>query len=57
MVLYGMTVDYRKNTVNINMKKEILLLMFSVIEKHYFKSANIFISNSSRIYLNIRQTT
>lgn len=31
--------------------------MFSVTEKHYFKSANIFIANSGRIYLNIRQTT
>lgn len=34
-----------------------ILLVFSVTEKHYFKSANIFIANSSRIYLSIRQTT
>lgn len=34
-----------------------ILLVFSVTEKHYFKSANILTANSSRIYLSMRRTT
>lgn len=36
-----------------NMKIKILLVFF-VTEENSFKSANIFIANSSRIYLSIR---